>query len=551
VPEPDTLAALAATASPTGTALVGAGGSVVWASPSFAALTGVETPVGQALVALGPVGPDLAAVADDLGPEVRRSRATSRIPGEVVPRWFDIDCCALDTSDMRLLTLHELTGVLDDLGPASPASDLLTGLPGRDVAAMYAASAAREGSTIAVSAIDLDQYEVLASALGSSTGEELVVAAARLLTEHAPEGSILSRTPPSSFLLVFPVTAPEEANVLAATLRDALRQPISLRGRTLRLTASIGTAMVLRSEDADAAIQQATAAMLEASHRGGNRCVHHTTEVAESPTTVVQLWNALRTAIQFRHLEVWYQPLVSLGTGRPIGLEALCRWHHPQMGDIAPSTFIPLAEQNSEILAIGAFVLDRAGSFLRSLRTDSSMPRSDFTVVVNSSPSELAWPGFAHGVLQRRHGLDLLPQWFVLDIPEAALFADDPAVVENLRLFAEAGVTLSVDDFGTGMSTISRLAGLGVRRVTIDRRMVARIGDDEPTQRLVGSMIALANDLGFMTVAKGVETHEQLVILRAMGCRAAQGFLFAPAVTELEIPSVLRELHRSAAGSTT
>ena len=546
VPGPDALAALAATASPTGTAIIDTARVVVWASPAFAALAGVATPTGHTLRELGALGHDLDAVVDDLAAGIPSTRATSSVTDDHGTRWFDIDCRPLDTADRILVTVHELTGALDHVGPSAPTHDPLTGLPGRDVAVRFVASAASDGSLVAISSVDLDQYEIVGRGLGHDTGDELVTTVARLLTAHAPEGSLLCRVPPSSFLLVHRVGDPTEASRCAAALRDAVRQPIALRGRTLRMTASVGTSVVRSPDDAEFALQQAAGAMLEASHRGGNRCVNHAAEAAESPTAVVQLWNALRSAIQFRHMEVWYQPLVSLGSGRPIGVEALCRWHHPQMGDIAPGTFIPLAEQNSEILAIGSFVLDRAGSFLRSLRTDRSMPHSGFQVVVNTSPSELAWPGFAHGVLQRILALDLLPEWFVLDIPEAALFADDAAVTENLRLLSDSGAILSVDDFGTGMSTISRLAELGIRRVTIDRRMVAHICDDEPTQRLVGSMISLASELGFTTVAKGVETHDQVVALRSMGCRAAQGFLFAPAVTELEIPSVLRELHRSA-----
>ena len=547
MPGPDVLASLAAGASPTASVVIGPDRVVLWASPSATTMVGTESVVGRRLTELGPLGPDVDAVVDGLGDQPN-SRATSSVPGPGGPRWFDIDCRPLGESDSLLVTVHELTGVLDDLGGSTPAADALTGLPGREVAERFLASVARSEpvGTVAVSAIDLDQYEIVGRALGHDAADELAVLTSRVLATVAPDGAFLARLSPGSFLLVHVSSDPQEFDRVASSVRDAVRQPVTLRGRTLRVTASIGTAVVRAADAADLALQQAGAAMLEASHRGGNRCVHQSDVSDQSPTAVVQLWNALRSAVQFRHMEVWYQPVVSLGSGRPIGVEALCRWHHPQMGDIAPGTFIPLAEQNSEILAIGAFVLDRAGSFLRALRTDRSQPRSDFQVVVNASSSELAWPGFAHGVLQRIAGHDLRPEWFVLDIPEDSLFTDDDAVTDNLRRLADAGLTLSLDDFGTGMSSISRLADLGVRRVTIDRRMIARMIDDEPTSRLVASMIDLATDLGFVTVAKGVETHDQLVALRAMGCRAAQGFLFAPAVTELEIPAVLQEIARSA-----
>ena len=161
VPGPDALAALAATASPTGTAIIDTARVVVWASPAFAALAGVATPTGHTLRELGALGHDLDAVVDDLAAGIPSTRATSSVTDDHGTRWFDIDCRPLDTADRILVTVHELTAALDHVGPSAPTHDPLTGLPGRDVAVRFVASAASDGSLVAISSVDLDQYEIV------------------------------------------------------------------------------------------------------------------------------------------------------------------------------------------------------------------------------------------------------------------------------------------------------------------------------------------------------------------------------------------------------
>jgi EAL domain-containing protein (putative c-di-GMP-specific phosphodiesterase class I) len=294
-------------------------------------------------------------------------------------------------------------------------------------------------------------------------------------------------------------------------------------------------------------MQHAELAMQEASKRGGNRCVTYDAELAEPQEGMVRLWNALRSALQFRQMEVWFQPVVSLASDRPIGAEALCRWHHPQFGDVSPGEFIPIAERNSEILNIGAFVHGRAAEMMNALRAGRVQPMSNFQISVNASPNELAWPEFAVNMLARIKANDARPEWFALEITETAWLQRDDAVRANLCTLREAGVTLSLDDFGTGYSSLERLRDIPVDRVKIDRRFVAALLDDERSERIIATIIALADELGIDTVAEGVETTDQAARLRALGCRSAQGFLFAPAVPDSELQAVLRDLTELAA----
>jgi len=169
-------------------------------------------------------------------------------------------------------------------------------------------------------------------------------------------------------------------------------------------------------------------------------------------------------------------------------------------------------------------------------------PMSNFQISVNASPNELAWPEFASNMLARIRANDARPEWFALEITEEAWLQPDEAVGANLQMLRDAGVTLSLDDFGTGYSSLERLRDIPVDRVKIDRRFVAALFDDERSEQIIATIVALADELGIDTVAEGVETAEQAARLRALGCRSAQGFLFAPAVPDSELPAVLRDL---------
>ena len=227
---------------------------------------------------------------------------------------------------------------------------------------------------------------------------------------------------------------------------------------------------------------------------------------------------------------------------RPIAAEALCRWHHPQFGDVSPVEFIPIAERNSEILNIGSFVHGRAAEVMNMLRASRTQRLGDFQISINASPNELAWPQFASNLLTRLRANETRPEWFAVEVTEDALLQSDPAVRDNLRILRDAGITISLDDFGAGYSSLERLRNLPVDRVKIDRRFVSALLENERSERLIAAIIALADELHLNTVAEGVETNEQAARLRSLGCQSAQGFLYAPAVPDSELVAVLRDL---------
>jgi diguanylate cyclase (GGDEF)-like protein len=460
-------------------------------------------------------------------------------------RWLDVTVTPLGVRPGVVLRARDVT----DLVTAAREShlgrdhDVLTGLLSpHGLHEALDDDLHHTASTLCVVMLDIDQFHVIRQTLGYGAADDLVLEVARNLQRQVPKGGRLARLEGDQFCVTFQPESPLDVDRVASELRDAVRQPVNIRGRNVRITASVGSTLVTSDLGIEAALQQAELAKQEAGRRGGNRCVNFSPELSEPQEGMVRLWNALRSALQFRQMEVWFQPVVSLATDRPVGAEALCRWHHPQFGDVSPGEFIPIAERNSEILNIGSFVHGRAAEMMNAVRASRTHALGGFQISVNASPNELAWPEFAKNMLARIRANDALPEWFALEVTEKALLQRDDAVQANLRAIAEAGVTLSLDDFGTGYSSLERLRDIPVNRVKIDRKFVLAMLENERSERLIAAIIALADELGIDTVAEGVETADQAARLRALGCHSAQGFLYAPAVPDSELVAVLRDL---------
>jgi diguanylate cyclase (GGDEF)-like protein/PAS domain S-box-containing protein len=517
-----------------------------------------DDPTGLALadVAAHLVDPPLLDMLDAILQAIRHDAeicmfARDRVRGR--DRWLDVVVSPLRLQPGVVLRARDVTDLVEAArsGRTGRANDSLTGLLSPQGLEDLLDHELMESSAVrCVVMLDIDQFSIIRQTLGYGAGDELLREVARNLRHIIPDGGHAARLVGDTFCVVFEPQSPLEVDRVSSQLRDAVRQPVAVRGRTVRITASVGSTLTVPDTVLEVAMQHAELAMQEAAKRGGNRCVTYDAELAEPQEGMVRLWNALRSALQFRQMEVWFQPVVSLATDRPIGAEALCRWHHPQFGDVSPGEFIPIAERNSEILNIGAFVHGRAAEMMNALRVGRVQPMSNFQISVNASPNELAWPDFATNMLARITANGARPEWFAVEITETAWMQRDEAVRANLRILHESGVTLSLDDFGTGYSSLERLRDIPVDRVKIDRRFVAALLDDARSEQIIATIITLADELGIDTVAEGVETAEQAARLRALGCRSAQGFLFAPAVPDGELQAVLRDLGALAARKT-
>lgn len=446
-----------------------------------------------------------------------------------------------DGRTLRIILAREVTPSAGDI-----ERDQLTGLPTRNhLLDVLRADAAVRTDVLSVLVFDIDQFSVISQTVGYQGSDELLRHIASNVERIAPPQSQLARLGDDTFCLAFRSDETSDADRVAAEIRDATRQPVNVQGRTVRVTASVGSSLGFKGTAIEQTVHEAELAKQEAGRRGGNRCVTYTASLRESQEGMMRLWNALRSAIQFRQMEVWFQPIVSLATGRPIAAEALCRWHHPNFGDVAPGEFIPIAERNSEILNIGGFVQERAAEIMNMLRSSRSHRVGDFQITINASANELAWPRFAEQFLARLKAVEAQPGWFVVETTERALLQRDDAVAHNIAVLRQAGVDVSLDDFGADYASIERLRSLPVDRVKIDRRFIAELLTNERVDQTVAAAVNLANELGLKCIAEGVETDEQAARLRAMGCAAAQGFLFAPAVPDTELLDVLRDLAAS------
>ncbi|MDO8390185.1 MAG: bifunctional diguanylate cyclase/phosphodiesterase [Actinomycetota bacterium] len=525
--------------------------AVVTASVSFAdELLGGVQPVGQLLPALVHEHPGtpggqalLLAVHAIAGATQLRSSCTTGWGND--ERWFDVAATPLPGGG----TLLEVVEISDSVETARAftrdgAHDSTTGLLSRAgilewIQRELINQPARQ---ICVAMLQVDQFDIVEETLGPKGSDEVLAQVARHLRENIAPEAAAARADRSTFCVAFPCGSPAEADYRSAELRDAVRQPVTARNRMMRLTASVGASFVTDHWAAARTMREAELGMLDASRRGGNRFAPYVPAEIDARDGVLRKWDALTEALQLRQMEVWFQPIVRLDSGLPVAAEALCRWHHPQYGEISPAEFIPLAEWGAEISRLGAFVQDCAADMSMAVRTASDVPTDDFHVSINVSQHELSAPHFGTSFLSRIMANGTQPGWFAIEVSEETLAMDDPAVMRNLRALADAGVHVTIGDFGTGTSSIERLLAIPVSGVKIARRFVATMLTDPISARIVASTIALVSWLGVDVVAEGVETAAQAAELLRLGCNAGQGYFYAPAVPPTELNAVLRDL---------
>jgi diguanylate cyclase (GGDEF)-like protein/PAS domain S-box-containing protein len=406
--------------------------------------------------------------------------------------------------------------------------DALTGLPNRalfdDRLAQALRRRRRADGGVAVVLVDLDDFKAVNDSLGHAAGDELLVECARRFDAMVRGSDTAARLGGDEFAVLLEDSDDAEAAALeiAARLHDALAAPVELDGRTVHVEASIGIAVVSQTAVTPAdVVRNADIAMYKAKENGGSELVVFRPEMLHAARERLDLREDLRHALERGELALHYQPVVGLGDRGVTCLEALLRWTHPEHGDISPVRFIPVAEESGLIVGIGEWVLERACSDLRALR--SLIP--GVRVAVNVSAVQLREPGFPGRVAEIIETCEVDARDLVIELTES-VFADDDGVAEALRRLRALGLALSVDDFGTGYSSLSYLRRLDVDSVKIDRSFVAGLGDEPRDAALVRSIIELGHALGLTMVAEGVEDADQEVFLREAGCDLAQGWLF-------------------------
>jgi diguanylate cyclase (GGDEF)-like protein len=415
--------------------------------------------------------------------------------------------------------------------------DALTGLPNRELFLERLGGAlGADRERVAVLLVDLDDFKVVNDSLGHGAGDRLLSGVAERLCRVLRPGDVIARFGGDEFTVLLPGIASEAyALQVARRLADALREPLVLDGERRYVTASIGVSFSGPSEnDPHALLRDADAAMYRAKETGKSRYEVFDDSMRESAMERLELESGLRHALDDGELRLVYQPLVTLDDGRVTGVEALLRWDHPIFGLVAPLRFVALAERNGMIIPIGAWVLREACAQLAAWGHDA------LSMSVNVSARQLGSTDLVDVVRAALEDSGIAPRRLCLEITETAMMADPGAIGETLCALKALGVRLAVDDFGVGHASLRQLrALLPVDTLKIDKSFVDGIAADADDAAIVEGVVRLAHSLGLQAVAEGVETVEQVAMLRGFSCQIGQGYHFARPAEPDEIARLL------------
>lgn len=407
--------------------------------------------------------------------------------------------------------------------------DPLTGLPNRvllgDRIGHELSAAQRNRTQVAIMFVDLDHFKNVNDTLGHRVGDELLVTVATRLKAVVREVDTVARQGGDEFILVLPDTDSGGAAHVAEKLLENIAQPCQIDGLELSVTLSIGIAMYPSDgEDFEALSKCADAAMYRAKHDGRNTYRFFTADMQARSVRSLQMESALRRALERNQLSLHYQPQLSLHDGGLIGVEALLRWEHPEIGMVAPAEFIPIAEESGQILPIGEWAMRRAVQQMKAWVDGGLAPMA---MAVNLSAVQFRYRHLPERVSQILEEVGLPPQYLELELTESVAMDDAPAAIAIMDNLYERGIRMSIDDFGTGYSSLSYLKRFKVHRLKIDQSFVRGIAEDPEDRAIVSAIIRLADSLGLLTIAEGVETDGQLAFLCEQGCREVQGYYFS------------------------
>lgn len=424
--------------------------------------------------------------------------------------------------------------------------DELTGLANRallqDRLEQAVRHAYRSGHLVAVMLLDLDRFKFINDSLGHAFGDELLRSVAQRLQRSVREVDTVARLGGDEFvLLLTELTAAENARLLAGKILGSLESPHRLQGREVTLTASLGISIAPYDGcDVATLISNADIAMYQAKKNRGT-FAFYAAEMNQRVCETLELESALRLALERQELFLHYQPKVDLASGRMVGCEALLRWQHPERGLVAPAEFIPLAEETGLIVPIGRWVLQEV---IRQVKAWQGSGLETPAVAVNISARQFRTGDLPHLIRKILADSGLEPGFLESELTESMIM-DDPAKAEmTLRAVKDLGVSLSLDDFGMGYSSLNYLRRFPFDNLKIDRSFIRDATSNASEAAVVTSIISIAHNLGIAAIAEGVETQRQLAFLRQNGCDTFQGYLFSKPLPAEQFADLLREDRR-------
>jgi diguanylate cyclase (GGDEF)-like protein/PAS domain S-box-containing protein len=459
-------------------------------------------------------------------------------------------------------TIRRVSGTIQDVTELKEAEqrirflayyDGTTGLPNRQffIERLHHALAQsrRHGRQLAVLSLDLDQFKRINDTLGHAAGNELLIAVARRLSDVVRNEDTLARAEGDDWdsvarldgdefsLLIGDLQHYHDAAKVARRLLEEMRKPFRVAGQEVFVSASLGMALApLDGEDTDTLIKNAGAAMHFAKDQGRDNYQFYSRAMNATALEKLAMESQLRRALERNELVLFYQPKIRTSNGNIVGLEALIRWKHPELGLVPPNQFIPLAEETGLIVPIGDWVLRQACLQNQAWQRQGLPP---VHVAVNIASPHFRQGGLMLSVLAalKESGLD--PAYLELEVTESMLMQSVDTTLKTLFQLKDTGVRLAIDDFGTGYSSLSYLKRFPLDTLKIDRSFIKDLPRDAEDAAIAKAIIAMAHSLKLAVVAEGVETPEHLAFLQQHGCDLVQGFLFSRPVVGDDIPRLL------------
>ena len=425
--------------------------------------------------------------------------------------------------------------------------DQLTGLPGRTLLRERIAEAIEKamlhGRKVAVFVIDLDHFKRLNDSVGHRAGDELLVGMAERLRASLRRSDTLGRLGGDEFVVVMPhIATLADVERCAKRLVDRVSSTAQVGEMEVNLTASVGVCVYPDfAEDVDSLLERADGATYAAKENGRNQYQLFSEAMLKESQERLSMDTALRHALTREELYVHYQPLVSLTTGRVIGMESLLRWHHPKLGIVPPSTFIPLAEETGLIIPIGEWAMKQSCKQAKKLCDELGM---DLYVSVNLSPRQFEQSNLLQVIDEALEESGLPAKNLQVELTENTLMVNSAPNLEKLQRIRQLGARVAIDDFGTGFCSFSYLLQYPVDRLKIDQSFVIKAVTEPNAATVVRTIVAMSHNLGIKVIAEGVETTEHLSFLTHRSCDEGQGYYFSRPVAAAGFGEAVHAIHR-------
>ncbi|OLP18899.1 hypothetical protein BST81_08260 [Leptolyngbya sp. 'hensonii'] len=426
--------------------------------------------------------------------------------------------------------------------------DLLTGLPNRAQFNTHLPAsllgAQQTGQMLAVMFLDLDHFKTINDTLGHAIGDKLLQVVASRLAACLREGDVISRWGGDEFTLLLPrIVHPEDATKIAQRILEALKPPFQIEAQELYISSSIGIALYpTDGEDVQTLLRNADAALYCAKEQGRNNYQFYTPVLTTRASELLNLESRLHQALELGEFILHYQPQINLKTGKVSRMEALVRWQHPELGLIPPKRFIPLAEDSGLIVAIDEWVLETA---CQQIRIWQQSGLSELRMAVNLSARHFQRPGLVSCIQRILQETQLKPAHLELEMTETTVMQNVEVTIETLHQLHSLGIHISLDDFGAGYSSLGYLKKFPLHTLKIDRSFICDLKANSQDFAIISAIITLAQGLGLDVVAEGVETPDQLELLRVLNCKEVQGYLISPPLSLTEATLFLHHYDQS------